>query len=64
MTGVLTCALPISLPENAKTIEDLLDKARASDAKVREESSGAAYAGEADPYRKPEDEDEEGTAAE
>ncbi|QIP84359.1 30S ribosome-binding factor RbfA [Streptomyces sp. Tu 2975] len=47
-----------ALPENAKTIQDLLDKARASDAKVREVSSGATYAGEADPYRKPEDEDE------
>ncbi|MGW3624838.1 30S ribosome-binding factor RbfA [Streptomyces sp. NPDC000880] len=47
-----------ALPETAKTIEDLLDKARASDAKVREASSGATYAGEADPYRKPEDEDE------
>ncbi|MFH8408082.1 30S ribosome-binding factor RbfA [Streptomyces sp. NPDC018019] len=51
-----------ALPENAKTIEDLLDKARASDAKVREVSSGAAYAGEADPYRKPGDEDEDTTA--
>ncbi|MFP3987565.1 30S ribosome-binding factor RbfA [Streptomyces sp. E11-3] len=48
-----------ALPETAKTIENLLDKARASDAKVREASSGAAYAGDADPYRKPgEDEDE------
>ncbi|MEO3977366.1 30S ribosome-binding factor RbfA [Streptomyces sp. CAU 1734] len=47
-----------ALPENAKTIDALLDKARASDAKVREASSGASYAGEADPYRKPEDEDE------
>ncbi|MER5767403.1 30S ribosome-binding factor RbfA [Streptomyces sp. NPDC001985] len=47
-----------ALPENAKTIENLLDKARSSDAKVREASSGATYAGEADPYRKPEDEDE------
>ena len=45
-----------ALPENAKTIDDLLDKARASDAKVREASSGATYAGEPDPYRKPEDE--------
>ncbi|MFH9423560.1 30S ribosome-binding factor RbfA [Streptomyces sp. NPDC017529] len=51
-----------ALPENAKTIEDLLDKARASDAKVREASSGAKYAGEADPYRKPDDEDEDTTA--
>ncbi|MCC3771378.1 30S ribosome-binding factor RbfA [Streptomyces sp. UNOC14_S4] len=46
-----------ALPENARTIEDLLDRARSSDAKVREASSGATYAGDADPYRKP-DEDE------
>ncbi|RLU96603.1 ribosome-binding factor A [Streptomyces griseocarneus] len=42
-----------ALPENARTIEDLLDRARASDAEVRQASSGATYAGEADPYRKP-----------
>ncbi|MEV0600680.1 30S ribosome-binding factor RbfA [Streptomyces sp. NPDC050315] len=52
-----------ALPENARTIEDLLDKARASDAKVREASSNADYAGEADPYRKP-GEDDEDTATE
>ncbi|MFD3541496.1 30S ribosome-binding factor RbfA [Streptomyces sp. NPDC058662] len=54
-----------ALPENAKTIEDLLDKARSSDAQVREVSSGAKYAGDADPYKKPgEDEDDEDAAAE
>ncbi|MER6215274.1 MULTISPECIES: 30S ribosome-binding factor RbfA [unclassified Streptomyces] len=53
-----------ALPENAKTIENLLDKARASDAHVREVSSGAQYAGEADPYKKPGDEDDEDAAAE
>ncbi|MBF6045646.1 30S ribosome-binding factor RbfA [Streptomyces sp. NRRL B-1677] len=54
-----------ALPENARTIEDLLDRARASDAQVREASSGAAYAGEADPYRKPgEDEDDKDAAGE
>ncbi|MEV5282086.1 MULTISPECIES: 30S ribosome-binding factor RbfA [unclassified Streptomyces] len=47
-----------ALPENAKTIEDLLDKARASDAAVREVSSGAKFAGDADPYKKPGDEDD------
>ena len=53
-----------ALPENAKAIEDLLDRARASDAKVREASSGATYAGGANPYRKPEeDEDEDSTSA-
>ena len=53
-----------ALPENARTIEDLLDRARASDAQVRQASSGAAYAGEADPYRKPGTEDDEDAAAE
>ncbi|MEV5974343.1 30S ribosome-binding factor RbfA [Streptomyces sp. NPDC051921] len=42
-----------ALPETAKNIEDLLDQARASDAKVREASSGATFAGDADPYKKP-----------
>ncbi|MFJ7773322.1 30S ribosome-binding factor RbfA [Streptomyces sp. NPDC097107] len=52
-----------ALPDTARNIEDLLDKARQSDEKVREASAGAAYAGEADPYRKPdEDEDEAGAA--
>lgn len=59
-----------ALPDTAKTIEDLLDKARQSDAKVRETSAGAAYAGGADPYRKPADDeaadadDTDGDAAE
>ncbi|GAA3118483.1 30S ribosome-binding factor RbfA [Streptomyces rectiviolaceus] len=47
-----------ALPDNAKAIEDLLDRARLSDEKVREVSAGAEFAGGADPYRKPEDEDE------
>ncbi|MEU1313151.1 30S ribosome-binding factor RbfA [Streptomyces cinnamoneus] len=47
-----------ALPENARTIEDLLDRARASDAQVRQASSNATYAGEADPYRKPGEDDE------
>jgi ribosome-binding factor A len=51
--------VPDALPETARTIDDLLDKAREKDAQVREASTGATYAGEADPYRKPgEDEDE------
>ncbi|MET9364002.1 30S ribosome-binding factor RbfA [Streptomyces sp. NPDC006632] len=47
-----------ALPDNARTIEDLLDKARASDAAVREVSSDAKFAGDADPYKKPGDEDD------
>ncbi|AXK35825.1 30S ribosome-binding factor RbfA [Streptomyces armeniacus] len=48
-----------AVPENAKQIDDLLARARASDEEVRKASSGAAYAGDADPYRKPADEDSE-----
>ncbi|MFE9095577.1 30S ribosome-binding factor RbfA [Streptomyces sp. NPDC007264] len=47
-----------ALPDTARTIEDLLDKARASDEKVREAATGASYAGDADPYRKPGSTDE------
>ncbi|OIJ89525.1 30S ribosome-binding factor RbfA [Streptomyces colonosanans] len=42
-----------ALPDTARNIEDLLDKARASDEQVREAATGASYAGEADPYKKP-----------
>ncbi|MFJ2260427.1 30S ribosome-binding factor RbfA [Streptomyces sp. NPDC087844] len=53
-----------ALPDTAKTIEDLLDKARAKDAEVREVSAGATFAGDADPYKKPdEDEDEDEDAS-
>ncbi|NLU69692.1 30S ribosome-binding factor RbfA [Streptomyces sp. HNM0574] len=55
--------VPDALPENARTMEDLLARAKASDEEVRKASSGAVYAGEADPYRKP-GEDEEGAEAE
>lgn len=45
--------VPDALPENAKTIADLLARAKQSDEQVRQNSSGAGYAGEADPYRRP-----------
>ncbi|MFN8046459.1 MAG: 30S ribosome-binding factor RbfA [Dermatophilaceae bacterium] len=49
-----------AIPENAAHLEDLLAKARAKDAEVAGLASGATYAGEADPYRHPaEDEDDE-----
>ncbi|MFF3502898.1 30S ribosome-binding factor RbfA [Streptomyces sp. NPDC003247] len=51
-----------ALPDNARTIDDLLDKARAADEKVREASAGAAYAAGADPYRKPGDDETDDTA--
>lgn len=47
--------VPDALPENARTIDDLLAKARAADAEVRQTASGATYAGDADPYRRPEE---------
>ncbi|MQS12293.1 30S ribosome-binding factor RbfA [Streptomyces kaniharaensis] len=51
-----------ALPENARNIDDLLDRARTSDAAVRTAAAGATYAGDADPYKVPaserDDEDE------
>jgi ribosome-binding factor A len=48
-----------ALPENARHIDDVLEKARAIDAEVARAATGATYAGEADPYKKPrEDEDD------
>jgi len=40
-----------ALPASAAHIEDLLAKARASDAEVAASAAGAEYAGGADPYR-------------
>jgi ribosome-binding factor A len=47
-----------ALPDTARHIDELLAKARASDAAVAAASAGATYAGEADPYRKPHEDDE------
>ncbi|MBB5940025.1 30S ribosome-binding factor RbfA [Streptomyces zagrosensis] len=55
--------IPDALPDNARTIDDLLAKAKAADAQVREASEGAAYAGGADPYRKPDDDADTDTDA-
>ena len=50
--------VPDAVPEGAARMEELLAGARAADAEVASHAAGAAYAGEADPYRKPrEDED-------
>ncbi len=46
-----------AVPDNARTIDDLLAKARAADAQVREAAAGKGYAGDADPYRKPADDE-------
>ena len=47
-----------ALPDNARHLDELLAKARESDARVAEAAAGATYAGEADPYRKPHEADE------
>ncbi|MFJ8000487.1 30S ribosome-binding factor RbfA [Streptomyces sp. NPDC096310] len=52
--------VPDALPDNARTIEDLLDKARAKDAEVRNVSTGKTYAAGADPYRKADDDADDG----
>ena len=55
-TPTLTFLLD-AIPENARQIDDLLAQARSVDAKVAEQAAGAAYAGDADPY-KGDDDDE------
>jgi ribosome-binding factor A len=42
-----------AIPENALAIEDLLARAAHADAEVHEKAAQATYAGEADPYKKP-----------
>ncbi|MGH3358374.1 MAG: 30S ribosome-binding factor RbfA [Nocardioidaceae bacterium] len=49
-----------AVPENARQIEDLLAKAKQSDAEVAQRAATASYAGEADPYKKHEDDEPEG----
>ncbi len=46
------------VPETAKQIDELLAKAKAGDAEVAERAAGATYAGEADPYKHDDDDDE------
>lgn len=46
------------VPKVAREIDDLVAQARSSDAKVAEQAAGATYAGDADPYRRPEDDED------
>jgi ribosome-binding factor A len=43
--------VPDAVPENARQIDDLLAQARSVDTRVAEQATGAAYAGDADPYK-------------
>ena len=47
-----------AIPENARHIEEVLERARHADEHVHEIAEGAAYAGDADPYRHPDADDE------
>ena len=48
-----------ALPETARHLDEVLAKARAIDEEVAAVATGATYAGDADPYKKPhEDEDD------
>lgn len=53
-----------SLPTTARSIEDALAQAQARDAAIARAAEGASYAGEANPYRtKDEDEDEDAASS-
>ena len=47
-----------ALPDTARHLDELLAKARESDARVAQSAAGAQYAGDEDPYRKPHESDE------
>jgi ribosome-binding factor A len=49
-----------AVPESARHIEDLLAQAHAVDNRVAQQAAGASYAGEADPYKHPDDGDQAG----
>lgn len=50
---------PDHLPEEVASIEDTLRQARERDAEIAASAEGKSYAGGEDPYRQPEDSDEE-----
>ena len=50
--------IPDALPDSAAHIDELLAMARSSDAEVAAAAAGATYAGDADPYKHPDDEEE------
>ena len=51
-----------TVPDTAKTIEDLVAKARAADAAVAAVRDGAVHAGDPDPYRVPDNDSDEDSA--
>ena len=57
-TPTLTCVHD-PLPDTARHMDDLLAIAKAKDAEIARQAEGAKFAGDADPYRFPEDLDAE-----
>ncbi|QPL06243.1 MULTISPECIES: 30S ribosome-binding factor RbfA [Actinomyces] len=53
-----------ALPTQARTFEDALAQARAKDEEIARTYAGASYAGEADPYRHDDEDDEAADEAE
>ena len=51
-----------AVPEAAQHIEELLAKAKAGDEAVSAQPAGATYAGEADPYKKPHEDEQDDEA--
>ena len=51
--------VPDAIPEAARHLDEVLAQAKDSDAAVEAARHGATYAGEADPYKKPREDDDE-----
>jgi ribosome-binding factor A len=49
-----------AVPDNARQIDDLLARAHATDASVAEQAAHSKYAGEADPYKHDDDDEQAG----
>ena len=54
--------VPDEIPETARHLDEVLAQARLSDAEVEAARQGKTYAGEADPYRKPREDELEADA--
>jgi ribosome-binding factor A len=48
-----------AVPETARELDEALERARLADEELARARAGAAYAGDADPYRKPHEDDED-----
>ncbi|SNS07357.1 ribosome-binding factor A [Geodermatophilus pulveris] len=52
------------VPDTARELDEALERARHADAELARIRAGAEYAGDADPYRRPAEDDDEDPAAE